>query len=67
VLTVWVDGVQQYDGSVDAWTAPIALGAFAPDVPHQVLLRLTYPAGAGNAALDGATLTLPMTFMGSSS
>jgi spore coat-associated protein N len=55
-----------YSGVVNAMPT-LALGSIAPNVSRTFLLRLTYPAAGANSALDGATMTLPLTFTGTSS
>jgi hypothetical protein len=56
-----------YQGSISGWTTGIALGAIAPGASRTYLVRLTYPAGAADSALDGTSLSIPLTFAGVSS
>lgn len=55
-----------YNDTVDRMPM-LTLGAIAPGVARTYLLRLTYPASGANRALDGATMSLTLTFEGTSS
>jgi spore coat-associated protein N len=70
VLTVEEVGATTpiFDDTIAAWQDPLLLGSIAPgpSSARTYLLRLAYPAGSADSALDGTTLTLPMTFTGTS-
>jgi len=53
-----------YDGRVSAMPATLTLGPIAPGTARTYTVRLTYPLARADAALRGATMVLPLQFVG---
>lgn len=56
--------VPLYNGRVSLMPASITLGPIAPGTARTYTVRVTYPLARANAALQGATMTLPLRFVG---
>jgi hypothetical protein len=57
-------GTPLYNGRVSLLPASLTLGALAPGQSRTYTVRLTYPLARANAALQGATMVLPLQFAG---
>lgn len=53
-----------YDDRVSLLPATLALGPIAPGASRTYMIRLTFPLARADGALQGATMTLPLQFMG---
>jgi len=53
-----------YNGRVSQLPVSLALGSLAPGQARTYTVRLTYPLARADAALQGATMVLPLQFSG---